>query len=599
MNYSESETVTDNVDCPACKRRDSKRSDHRPLRHRNSLKGTRVVEEHWTKVLQANECVYSRQCTCRHAERCRSFKRRGSRRNVQHVDTAVSSIFQRFRIWLNSKWKVHETFDGPFRTGSLRRSKRYISDATTDSGVSEYDSDSSGPLQNRIGLYRSGGISTYISDSEDPNYVYIRNKSDFSDDFKDVSESKLNCTTKQSLNVPSSATSGSPNQNEKNKFKRKQFLQVTEPEDKRQPLTITTSCPGGKSHSTSRHTESQNEVPTAEFFGTWPMSRKRQQMTEEDLDSVFEDDGRLGTRLSCSESLHGNAGEFLIPYKDLEHEELLKAGRSCSIYSGRWHGNVNIHHFGTLKKEESRDFWSMVTKLHRVRHENIALFMGACVDPNHFAVVLSVQDGVSLYDQIHRRKEKINLQNRIQCLRQVAHGVGYLHAKGIVVRCLSTRNVFMCPKARVSVMDYGIADKNSERSQYACVPRGQLTYIAPEVLSSMRVVPPRLIATVDYSVHTDVYAFGTLMYELMTGQYPYYGLQPETIIWKTCANQKQSLAKVNATRVLTHLIDVSWSHDPKKRPTFAEISRELHRNVSLHKQHSISHPENLNRASLF
>ncbi|OWF45989.1 kinase suppressor of Ras 2-like [Mizuhopecten yessoensis] len=595
MNSSESETVADTADCPACRRRGSKRSEHRPLRHRNSLKGPRVVEEHWTKVLQANECVYSRPCNCRHAERCRSFKRHGSRRRAQNVDTTVSSIFQRFRFWLNSKWKVHETFDGPFRTGSLRSSKRIISDSTTDSGLSEYESDSSNPFQNRVGLYRTGTENTIISDTDDPNYVYIRNKMAVSEETKDVSDSKTSCVKKHSLHVPSSATSGCPNQNDKRQSKHKQFLQVTEPEEKRQPLTITTSCPG-KSHSTSRHTESSNEIPFAEFFGTWPMSRKRQLMIEEDLDSVFEDDGRMTRRLSGSESIHGNASEFLIPYKDLELEELLKSGRTCSIYSGRWHGNVKIHHYGPLKKEESREFWNMVTKLHRVRHENIALFMGACVDPNHFAVVLSVQDGISLYDQIHKRKEKMNLQNKIQCLRQVAHGVGYLHAKGIVIRCLSTRNVFMCPKARVSVVDYGIADKHSDRPQYACVPRGQLTYIAPEVLSSMMVVPPLLIATVDYSLQTDVFAFGTLMYEIMAGQLPYYGLQPETIIWKTCANQKQPLGKVNATRVLTNLIDLSWSHNPKKRPTFAEISRELHRNVSLHKQHSISHPENLNRA---
>lgn len=41
------------------------------------------------------------------------------------------------------------------------------------------------------------------------------------------------------------------------------------------------------------------------------------------------------------------------------------------------------------------------------------------------------------------------------------------------------------------------------------------------------------------------------MYEVLSGQYPYYGLQPETVIWKTCTNHRQSLDKVNATRVLT------------------------------------------------
>jgi len=41
--------------------------------------------------------------------------------------------------------------------------------------------------------------------------------------------------------------------------------------------------------------------------------------------------------------------------------------------------------------------------------------------------------------------------------------MGYLHAKGIVIKSLSTRNVFMCPKARISVMDYGFAEKHLDR----------------------------------------------------------------------------------------------------------------------------------------
>jgi tRNA A-37 threonylcarbamoyl transferase component Bud32 len=41
--------------------------------------------------------------------------------------------------------------------------------------------------------------------------------------------------------------------------------------------------------------------------------------------------------------------------------------------------------------------------------------------------------------------------------------MGYLHAKGIVVKNLNTRNIFLCPKARVSVMDYGIVEPQHDR----------------------------------------------------------------------------------------------------------------------------------------
>jgi serine/threonine protein kinase len=36
------------------------------------------------------------------------------------------------------------------------------------------------------------------------------------------------------------------------------------------------------------------------------------------------------------------------------------------------------------------------------------------------------------------------MQSKIQLLRQISHGMGYLHAKGIVVKNLNTRNIFLC-----------------------------------------------------------------------------------------------------------------------------------------------------------
>lgn len=218
-------------------------------------------------MLQTNDCAYNRPCSCRNSERCRSFKRRSCRRkNTENADTTVSSLFRRFRIWLNSKWKVHETFDGPLRNGSPRSSR--LRDTTIDSGS---DFDASIVLQNRVGLYCSD--STIISDTDDPNYVYIRNKTATSEE--SGNDSSTSCTV-QYLKVPSPTTGPS---NNRSQSKQKQFLQVRQADDKKHPLTVTTSCPG-KSHSTSRQFGSQNDSSDIEFFGTWPMSRKRQRLSE-------------------------------------------------------------------------------------------------------------------------------------------------------------------------------------------------------------------------------------------------------------------------------------------------------------------------------
>ena len=47
--------------------------------------------------------------------------------------------------------------------------------------------------------------------------------------------------------------------------------------------------------------------------------------------------------------------------------------------------------------------------------------------------------------------------------RQVAQGMGYLHAKGIVLRKLNSRNVYLDHKVKLCLMDYGMADKRLDR----------------------------------------------------------------------------------------------------------------------------------------
>ena len=59
----------------------------------------------------------------------------------------------------------------------------------------------------------------------------------------------------------------------------------------------------------------------------------------------------------------------------------------CAIYRGKWHGDVMIHTFKDVTEAKLSEFWKEVSKLSMIRHENVALFMGACVELPHLAVV--------------------------------------------------------------------------------------------------------------------------------------------------------------------------------------------------------------------
>ena len=71
--------------------------------------------------------------------------------------------------------------------------------------------------------------------------------------------------------------------------------------------------------------------------------------------------------------------------------------------------------------------------------------------------------GVSLYEQVHLSSEKIGMHTRVNIVRQVALGMGYLHARGIVVRKLNSKNIFLEPKVKLSLMDYSMAESKHNR----------------------------------------------------------------------------------------------------------------------------------------
>ncbi|XP_070173695.1 uncharacterized protein [Littorina saxatilis] len=355
-----------------------------------------------------------------------------------------------------------------------------------------------------------------------------------------------------------------------------------------QPLTTTISCPPQAEYA-------------AGFAGadcqrrchSWPLPRRKAIPDEDECPDSAKEEALQSAGLNGKESLD----DCSIRFDDLELGECIKVGRRCKIYRARWHGDVFVHLFGELVKRPDREgFWRDVAKLCRIRHENINLFMGACTMAPNLAVITSFVTGKSLFETIHVQREKMTLHTRVQILQGVAQGMGYLHAKGIVLRKLNTVNIFLCPRVKVSAIDFSLPEARHNRKDYACIPRGHLSYVAPELLSSLRVMPPRLVPTAAPSPETDVYAFGTIMYEVLGGSYPFPGFPPESVIWSVCSGHRQNLANINCTIPLKTLIEDCWSHEPLYRPDFAELSKELHKNSPQYKRHSSSEPERLNRS---
>ena len=68
-----------------------------------------------------------------------------------------------------------------------------------------------------------------------------------------------------------------------------------------------------------------------------------------------------------------------------------------------------------------------------------------------------------MYEQIHLRSDKMSLHSRVNVVKQLAQAMGYLHAKGLVLCKLNSRNITLEPKVKVSLMDFGMSEKKFDR----------------------------------------------------------------------------------------------------------------------------------------
>ncbi|RLV97810.1 hypothetical protein DV515_00011458 [Chloebia gouldiae] len=85
--------------------------------------------------------------------------------------------------------------------------------------------------------------------------------------------------------------------------------------------------------------------------------------------------------------------EWDIPFEQLEIGELIGKGRFGQVFHGRWHGEVAIRLIDIERDNEDqlKAFKREVMAYRQTRHENVVLFMGACMSPPHLAIITRLE----------------------------------------------------------------------------------------------------------------------------------------------------------------------------------------------------------------
>ncbi|HZU85635.1 MAG TPA: serine/threonine-protein kinase, partial [Polyangiaceae bacterium] len=130
-------------------------------------------------------------------------------------------------------------------------------------------------------------------------------------------------------------------------------------------------------------------------------------------------------------------------------------------------------------------------------------------------LVLERVYGLSLdrmIDQRRSRGERFPVAEALDLLVSIADALSVVHRAGLAHRDVKPGNVMLAPGGRVVLMDFGLVLPNADRAGHK-IAAGSLQYMAPEALTAD--VAEGAAALVD------VYAFGVLAYELLTGIVPF------------------------------------------------------------------------------
>ncbi|XP_074642456.1 kinase suppressor of Ras 2-like isoform X2 [Tubulanus polymorphus] len=297
--------------------------------------------------------------------------------------------------------------------------------------------------------------------------------------------------------------------------------------------------------------------------------------------------------------------EWDIPYTELEKGDILGTGRFGTVHKGNWHGDVaikllNIDNEIEIDAQLSA-FKLEVAMLRKTRHENLVLFMGACMKPPDLAIVTSLCKGQTLYTHIHMRREKFQMNRTVIISSQIAQGMGYLHAKGIIHKDIKTKNIFL-EAGKVVITDFGLFNvtklcHGTRKGDWLSISPGWLCYLAPEIIQVLHAGENSSRSDLNFTEYSDVYAFGTVWYELLSGDWPFKNLPPESIIWQVGKGMKQSLMHVTASRDVKDILMACWAFKCNNRPDFAQILKALEKLPKKRLNRSPSHPVQLSRSA--
>jgi len=201
-----------------------------------------------------------------------------------------------------------------------------------------------------------------------------------------------------------------------------------------------------------------------------------------------------------------------------------------------------------------------------LNHPNICTIYDIAQEGDQQFIVMEFVDGKTLRQMIPVQK----MQDAIGYATQIGEALQEAHSKGVVHRDVKTDNIMVNTKNQIKVMDFGLAKlKGSLKLTKTSSTVGTLAYMAPEQIEGGEV-----------DARSDIFSFGVVLYEMLTGHLPFRGEHEAAMMYSILNEEPESLQRylLDAPSELLHVLNRALEKDPNDRyQNVAEMVIDLRR----------------------
>ena len=237
--------------------------------------------------------------------------------------------------------------------------------------------------------------------------------------------------------------------------------------------------------------------------------------------------------------------------------------------------------------QTKKDFFREAALMHEFNHPNILKLLGVCIEQEPFCMLFeymefgdlngylrknntssTMKSGNHLSDSQPDLRNSLPIQLLVNMSINIAAGLEYLSQHHYVHRDLATRNCLLDSNFTVRIADFGLS-QDIYSTDYC--------KLGDSALLPIRWMPPEAIMFARFTLQSDVWSFGVVLWEIFSyGAQPYFALSNEEVVEYIRNGNVLKHPPGTPTEIYDLMVDC-WATEPDDRPTASELHVGLRR----------------------